>query len=42
MSVGNGAGFVRMFERLMRGSWSLNEAETFELLQPSLYVTYAK
>ena len=32
---GNGAGFLKIFERLMRGVWTPN---AIEILQPSLYI----
>lgn len=34
---GNGAGFTRLFERLIRGVWT---PTAMEFMQPSLYVTY--
>lgn len=33
--VGNGAGFTKLFERLIRGVWT---PTAMEFMQPSLYV----
>ena len=34
-TTGNGAGFTKLFERLIRGVWT---PTAMELMQPSLYV----